>query len=126
MAEAIILREHGGPDMLRPEAIEVGDPGPGELRIRQTAIGVNFHDCYVRSGLYRTLPLPGVPGIEAAGVVEAVGPGVSGFAAGDRIGYVTAGYGAYASHRLLPAALALRLPDGDERPACRQRCCSRG
>jgi NADPH:quinone reductase len=112
MAEAIILREHGGPDMLRPEAIEVGDPGPGELRIRQTAIGVNFHDCYVRSGLYRTLALPGVPGIEAAGVVEAAGPGVSGFAAGDRIGYVTAGYGGYASHRLLPAALALRLPEG--------------
>jgi NADPH:quinone reductase len=110
MAEAIILREHGGPDVLCPEAIEVGDPGPGELRIRQTAIGVNFHDCYVRSGLYRTLALPGVPGIEAAGVVEAAGPGVSGFAAGDRIGYVTAGYGAYASHRLLPAALALRLP----------------
>ena len=55
MAEAIILREHGGPDMLRPKAIEVGDPGPGELRIRQTAIGVNFHDCYVRSGLYLSL-----------------------------------------------------------------------
>ncbi|MFZ4407438.1 MAG: quinone oxidoreductase family protein [Paracraurococcus sp.] len=112
MAEAIILREHGGPEVLRPEAIEVGAPGPGELRIRQTAIGVNFHDCYVRSGLYRTLALPGVLGIEAAGVIEAVGDGVTGFAAGDRIGYVTAGYGGYASHRLLPAALALRLPDG--------------
>ena len=112
MAEAIILREHGGPGMLRAKAIEVGAPGPGELRIRQTAIGVNFHDCYVRSGLYRTLALPGVPGIEAAGVVEAVGEGVSGFAVGDRIGYVTAGYGAYASHRLLPASLALPLPKG--------------
>lgn len=112
MAEAIILREHGGPGALRPEAVAVNEPGPGELRIRQTAIGVNFHDCYVRSGLYRTLALPGVPGIEAAGVVEAVGTGVAGFAAGDRIGYVTAGYGAYASHRLLPAALALRLPAG--------------
>jgi len=112
MAEAILLREHGGPAVLRAEAVEVGTPGPGELRLRQTAIGVNFHDCYVRSGLYRTLPLPGVPGIEAAGVVEAVGPGVEGFAPGDRIGYVTAGYGAYASHRLLPAALALKLPPG--------------
>ena len=112
MAEAIILREHGGPEVLRPEAIEVGAPGPGELRIRQTAIGVNFHDCYVRSGLYRTLALPGIPGIEAAGVVEAIGDGVTGFAAGDRIGTITAGYGGYASHRLLPAALALRLPDG--------------
>ncbi|WP_149536982.1 quinone oxidoreductase family protein [Siccirubricoccus phaeus] len=112
MALAIMLRDHGGPDMLRPEAVEPGRPGPGELRLRQTAIGVNFHDCYVRSGLYRTLPLPGVPGIEAAGVVEEVGPGVTGFAPGDRIGYVTGGYGAYASARLLPAAQALRLPPG--------------
>ncbi len=80
--------------------------------MRQTAIGVNFHDCYVRAGLYRTLVLPGVPGIEAAGVVEEIGPGVSGFAVGDRIAYVTGQYGAYASERLLPAALALRLPPG--------------
>ncbi|MBP0463271.1 quinone oxidoreductase [Roseomonas sp. PWR1] len=111
MPQAIMLREVGGPAMLRAESIDVPAPGPGELRIRQTAIGVNFHDCYVRSGLYRTLPLPGVPGIEAAGIVEAVGAGVTGFAAGDRIGYVTGGYGAYASHRVLPAAIALRLPD---------------
>ena len=94
MAEAIMLREHGGPEMLHAETVAVGRPGPGELRIRQTAIGVNFHDCYVRSGLYRTLPLPGVPGIEAAGLEEEVGPGVAGIAPGDRIGYVTAGYGA--------------------------------
>lgn len=110
MAQAIMLREHGGPDVLRAEPIDVPAPGAGELLLRQTAIGVNFHDCYVRSGLYRTLPLPGVPGIEAAGVVEAIGPGVAGFAAGDRVGYVTGGYGAYASHRVLPAASALRLP----------------
>jgi NADPH2:quinone reductase len=106
-----MLREFGGPEVLRTEPVEVPAPGPGELRVRQTAIGVNFHDCYVRSGLYRTLPLPGVPGIEAAGIVEAVGAGVAGFAVGDRIGYVTGGYGAYASHRTLPAAIALRLPD---------------
>ena len=112
MAQAIMLREHGGPAVLRAEAIDVPAPGPGELLLRQTAIGVNFHDCYVRSGLYRTLPLPGVPGIEAAGVVEATGPGVAGFVPGDRVAYVTGGYGAYASHRVLPAALALRLPDG--------------
>ena len=73
MAQAIMLRDHGGPEVLRPEPVVVGRPGPGELRLRQTAIGVNFHDCYVRSGLYRTLPLPGVPGIEAAGVVEEIG-----------------------------------------------------
>jgi NADPH2:quinone reductase len=110
MAEAIMLREHGGPEVLRLEAVAVGRPGPGELRLRQTAVGVNFHDCYVRSGLYRTLPLPGVPGIEAAGIVEEVGPGVAGFAPGDHIAYVAGSYGAYASERLLPAGLALRLP----------------
>jgi NADPH2:quinone reductase len=112
MAQAIMLRDHGGPEVLRPEAVAVGSPGPGELRLRQTAIGVNFHDCYVRSGLYRTLPLPGVPGIEAAGVVEETGPGVTGFAPGDRVAYVTGGYGAYTSGRLLPARLALKLPAG--------------
>lgn len=107
-----MLREHGGPQVLHAETVEVGAPGPGELLVRQTAIGVNFHDCYVRSGLYRTLPLPGIPGIEGAGVVEAVGAGVTGFAPGDRVGYVTGRYGGYASHRLLPAAIALRLPGG--------------
>lgn len=110
MAKAIILREYGGPEKLRLEDIEVGAPGAGELRIRQTAVGVNYHDVYVRSGLYKTLALPGTPGIEGAGVVEAVGAGVSGFSVGDRIGYVTGQYGAYASHRLLPASLALKLP----------------
>ncbi len=71
---------------------------------------MNFHDVYVRSGLYKTLPLPGVPGIEAAGVIEEIGPGVSAFAAGDRIAYVTGHYGAYASERILPEGLAVRLP----------------
>jgi len=112
MAEAIVLRETGGPQVLRTESIEVGSPGPGELRIRQTAIGVNFHDVYVRSGLYQTLPLPGIPGIEAAGIVEEVGGGVSAFAVGDHIAYIAARYGAYASERLLPAEDAIRLPPG--------------
>jgi NADPH2:quinone reductase len=110
MATAIVLRGTGGPGVLNTESVTVGSPGKGELRIRQTAIGVNFHDVYVRSGLYQTLPLPGIPGIEAAGVVEAVGSDVSDFAAGDRIAYVTGQYGAYASERILPAALAIRLP----------------
>ncbi|MBX9698702.1 MAG: quinone oxidoreductase [Acetobacteraceae bacterium] len=111
MPQAIMLREHGGPEVLRLESVEVGAPGPGEIRLRHTAIGVNFHDCYVRSGLYRTLALPGIPGIEGAGVVEAVGPDVAGLRPGDRVAYMTSGYGCYASHRLLPAALALRLPE---------------
>jgi NADPH:quinone reductase len=112
MATAIVLREPGGPEVLKSETVVVGKPGAGELRIRQTAIGVNFHDVYVRSGLYQTLPLPGIPGIEAAGVIEEIGPGTLNFAVGDHIAYVTGQYGAYASERILPAALAIRLPPG--------------
>ncbi len=111
MAEAILLREHGGPDCLRPEPVTIPALGRGELLVRQTAIGVNFHDIYVRTGLYRTLPLPGIPGIEAAGVIDAIGADVDRFQIGDRIGYVAASYGAYASERVLPANLAFKLPD---------------
>jgi NADPH:quinone reductase-like Zn-dependent oxidoreductase len=98
MAQAIMLRDHGGPAVLRPERTEPGRPGPGELRIRQVASGVNFHDCHVRSGRYRTLPLPDVPGVEAAGLVEEFGPGVTGFGPSDRIGYVTGGRSVDAAH----------------------------
>ena len=112
MSNAIVLREYGGPEALRLEPVDVGAPGPEELRIRQTAIGVNFHDAYVRSGLYRTLKLPGVPGVEAAGIVEAAGPNSLGFAPGDRVAYVYPQYGAYSQERLLPASAALRVPDG--------------
>lgn len=118
MARAIMLREFGGPEALRIEDVTVGKPASGQLRIRQTAIGVNFHDIYVRTGLYKTLALPGIPGIEAVGVVDAIGPAVSHFQVGDRVGYVSAEYGAYASQRLLPANLAIRLPaDIDDRTA---------
>lgn len=110
MAQAIVLREPCESTALRIEEISVGAPAAGELRLRQHAIGVNFHDIYVRSGLYKTLPLPKVLGIEAVGVVDAVGPGVEGFSPGDRVGYVTPHYGAYATERILPADLALRLP----------------
>ena len=112
MSYAIVLREAGGPEKLRYESVDVADPGPGELQIRHAAIGVNFHDTYVRSGLYHTLELPGIPGLEAAAVIEKVGAGVTGFAAGDRIAYIDASYGAYSERRLLRAALALHLPDG--------------
>ena len=111
MAEAIMLRESGGPEVLRTETVTIAEPGPGEARIRQTAVGVNFHDCYVRSGLYRTLRLPGIPGLEAAGVVEAVGPGVTTVRPRDRVAYFSAGYGGYASERLIKADLLVRLPD---------------
>ena len=110
-SQAIILREAGGPEQLRLETVTVNDPGAGQLLIRHTAIGVNYHDTYVRSGLYQTLKLPGIPGLEAAGVVAAVGPGVSSFRVGDRICYVEREYGAYAQLRTLAAARAMRVPE---------------
>jgi NADPH2:quinone reductase len=111
MTTAIMMRAFGGPDVLVPEHLEVGEPGAGEIRIRQTAIGVNYHDMYVRTGAYRTLDLPGVPGIEAVGVVEAIGDGVSDITTGDRIGYITNRYGAYAGVRIFPASHVVKLPE---------------
>ncbi len=110
MPKAIIIREYGTSNVLLHEDISVGVPSDGQLQIRQTAIGVNYHDVYVRSGLYKTLTLPGIPGCEASGIVETIGPGATEFQPGDRIAYITNGYGAYASHRLLDKALALKLP----------------
>jgi len=112
MATAIVLRNFGDAEVLVSEDIEVGAPGTGQVRLRQTGIGVNFHDVYVRSGLYQTLSLPGIPGCEAVGVIDAVGAGVSGLAVGDRVAYVTGTYGAYASHRLLDAELAVKVLEG--------------
>ena len=109
-AEAILLREHGGPDSLRLETAEIGRPGKRELLIRQTAVGVNFHDIYVRTGLYKTLVLPGVPGIDGAGIVEAVGEAVETFRPGDRVAYISPEYGGYATLRVLPVARAVGLP----------------
>ncbi|MDE0810734.1 MAG: quinone oxidoreductase [Alphaproteobacteria bacterium] len=111
MAKAIVLRETGGPEVLRLEDVDVGAPAPGEVRLRQTAIGVNFHDCYVRSGLYQTLSLPGIPGLEAAGVIEAVGQDVEAFRPGDRVAYITNRYGGYASDRLISSRDLVRVPN---------------
>ncbi len=111
MTRAIMLREPGGPQKLHYESVLVGEPGADELLVRHTAIDVNFHDTYVRSGLYKTFKPPGIPGLDAAGVVEKVGANVKDFAAGDRIYYIDAAYGAYCEKRVLPARLALRLPD---------------
>ena len=106
-----MIRAYGGSDTLRFEDIALPTPGPQEIRLRQTAIGVNYHDVYVRSGLYKTLALPGIPGCEAAGVVDSIGADVAGIKPGDRVGYVTDTYGAYASHRNLPEHLAVPIPD---------------
>jgi NADPH2:quinone reductase len=109
---AIVLSRYGDPSELILRDVSLRQPGPRELLIRQTAIGVNFHDVYVRSGLYSTLSLPGIPGIEAVGRVESVGAEVSAFRVGDRIGYVSADYGAYAEMRVLDATAAIKLPPG--------------
>ena len=107
---AFILREHGGPEMLEAELIDVPSPEAGQVLVRHEAVGLNFIDTYHRSGLYK-LPLPAGLGIEAAGVVDAVGDGVSDFREGDRVGYFTGTPGAYASHRTILADKLVRLPD---------------
>jgi NADPH2:quinone reductase len=109
MAKGIRFYETGGPDVLRWEAIEVGHPGPGEVRIRHAAVGLNFADTYFRTGLYPAA-LPAGMGVEAAGVVEAVGPGVTDFAAGDRVTYTGSPLGAYSTERVMPADHLIKLP----------------
>ncbi|OYW29258.1 MAG: quinone oxidoreductase, partial [Methyloversatilis sp. 12-65-5] len=104
------MHRTGGPEVLQYEAVELRDPAAGEARVRQHAIGVNFIDIYYRTGLY-PMPLPGGLGLEAAGVVEAVGEGVTDIAPGDRVAYAGGPPGAYASVRNLPADRLVRLPD---------------
>jgi NADPH2:quinone reductase len=111
MPKAIRFHKTGGPEVLAWDDVEVGDPGPGQLRIRHHAIGVNYVDTYQRSGMY-PLQLPSGCGSEGAGVVEAVGPGVTDFKPGDRVTYATAPVGAYSEARLYPAERAVKLPEG--------------
>ncbi len=111
MSHAIRIHANGGPEVLRWEEVAVGDPGPGEARVRHTAIGVNYIDTYHRSGLYK-LPLPTGLGNEAAGIVEAVGAGVDWVAAGDRVAYCGGPLGAYSEARVMPAERLVKLPDG--------------
>ena len=111
MPNAIQIHAYGGPDVLKWEKIAVGDPGPAEVRIRHTAVGLNFIDTYHRTGLY---PLPGLPsglGLEAAGIVEAVGRSVTALRVGNRVAYASQPIGAYADVRLMPADRVLPLPD---------------
>ena len=110
MAKAVRFHRTGGQEVLQVEDVPVGEPGPGQAKIRHAAIGVNFVDTYQRSGLYPT-PLPAVAGNEAAGVVEAVGPGVTDIKAGDRVAY-TGLVGAYCEERLAPADRLVKLPEG--------------
>lgn len=112
MPSAIVLHQAGPPENLKFETVSVPDPLPNEIRLRHTAVGVNFHDTYVRSGLYQTLPLPGIPGIEGVGVVTELGSDVQDLKVGDRVAYIHMGYGAYAEERILPASAAIPLPAG--------------
>jgi len=113
MATAIRMHRTGGPEVLEIEQVEVGDPGPGQVRLRHAAVGLNYADTYFRNGTY-PMPLPAGMGVEAAGVVEAIGEGVTNVAVGDRVTYT--GFlntlGAYATERLIAAAPLIQLPEG--------------
>jgi NADPH2:quinone reductase len=108
MSKAVRYHKQGGPEVLQVDDVEVGDPGPGQARIRHTAIGVNFVDTYQRSGLY-PMPSPSTAGNEGAGVVEKLGPGVKGLKVGDRVTY-TGLPGSYCEQRLVPADRLVKLP----------------
>ncbi|OBJ34117.1 quinone oxidoreductase [Mycolicibacter heraklionensis] len=111
MAHAVRFYEAGGPEVMRWEAAEVGEPGEGEVRVRHEAVGLNFADTYFRTGLYPA-PLPAGMGVEGAGVIEAVGPGVVGFSEGDRVTYTGSPLGAYSTERVMPAGSLIKLPEG--------------
>jgi NADPH:quinone reductase len=117
VSKVMRIHQHGGPEVLRWEDEEVGDPGPGQVRLRQTAVALNFVDIYFRVGQFGSETMPFVPGVEGAGIVDAVGPGVDQFQPGERVAY--AGLpGAYREVRLAPAERLLKLPDDiDDRTA---------
>ncbi|MGE3150987.1 MAG: quinone oxidoreductase [Pseudorhodoplanes sp.] len=118
MSKAFRLHATGGPEVLRFEDVEVGEPGPGQVRMRNRAVAVNYRDVLQRNGLHAVKSFPAPIGLESAGVIEAVGPGVTGFAIGDRVVYASAPEGAYAEHRIVSAARLIPLPDRiDERTA---------
>jgi NADPH2:quinone reductase len=109
MVKAIVARDIGGPEVLKLEDVTVGEPGPGEIKIRQSIAGVNFIDTYHRSGLYK-LPMPMTPGLEGVGVVEKLGSGVTDLKVGDRICYGNGPIGGYAEERLIPAVSVVKIP----------------
>jgi len=110
VAKAVRFHEAGGPEVLRLEDIAVGDPGVGEVRVRHKAVGLNFADTYFRQGYY-PVPLPNGMGVEASGVIEAVGPDTVGYKAGDRVTYTGSPLGAYSTERVMPIGSLFKLPD---------------
>jgi NADPH:quinone reductase len=118
MGKAFRFHRHGGPEVLRFEDIDAGDPGPGQVRIRNQAVAVNYRDVLVRRGVHAVPSLPSGIGLESAGVIEAVGPEVDGFSVGDRVAFAGGPEGSYAHARIVPAARLIALPDRiDERTA---------
>ncbi len=111
MANRVRFYETGAPEVLRYEQYEVGEPGAGEVRVRHQAVGLNMADTYFRTGMYPA-PLPAGMGVEGSGVIEAVGPGVTGFAVGERVTYTGSPLGAYSDVRNMPTASLIKLPDG--------------
>ena len=110
MSKSILMHENGGPEKMQLADVDVGEPGPGQVKIRHTAIGLNFIDIYTRSGLYPT-PMPNAVGREAAGVITAVGPKVKGFKKGDRVAYCGV-LGAYCQERLMGVDQLVHVPKG--------------
>jgi NADPH2:quinone reductase len=110
MAKGIRFYESGGPEVMHWESLEVGEPGPGEVRVRHAAVGLNFADTYFRSGLYPAA-LPAGMGVEAAGIIEAVGAGVTDFMEGDRVTYTGSPLGAYSTERVISADHLIKLPE---------------
>jgi NADPH:quinone reductase len=117
-AMAVVMESRGGPEVLRYQEVRVPAPGFGEVRIRQTAIGVNYIDIYCRTGYFDLVKPPGIPGMEAAGHVESVGPGVSDFRQGDRVAYACAPPGSYTELRVMPADRLVPLPDSIDDQKC--------
>ena len=111
MTKAMRIHDYGGPEALRWEDVDVGAPGAGEVRLRHSAVGLNFIDVYMRTGAYPQPALPAGIGLEAAGVVEALGDGVADLAVGDRVAYAAPPPGAYAEARLFPAAKLVKIPE---------------
>jgi NADPH:quinone reductase len=118
MPKAIRVYEYGGPEVMRFEDVPLAEPGPGQIRVRQAAIGVNFIDIYFRTGAYKSPHMPYTPGKEGAGTVTALGEGVTQFKAGDRVAYGSVADGCYAEEPVIPASAAVPIPDGvDEKTA---------
>jgi NADPH:quinone reductase len=112
MSKAFRFHQHGGPEVLRFEDVEVGAPGPGQVRIRNQAVAVNYRDVLMRKGIHAIKSFPSGIGLESAGVIDAVGPGVAGFSVGDRVAYAGMPEGSYAELRIVPTTRLIPLPAG--------------